>query len=261
MAKRPIPPVEIPPSLSKQQGKQALTVMKEKGEKLLAVRPISKEEFSTWRQSSYKFIEKTFGSESGHLFTFAGEGRIHVVGYGSGPSEAYLENERAKDLTREIAVLASLVDQLDTEIALEAPKVSTSNSLDVEIWALMHAKVTTSAKARFDSGQYADAVEAAFKELNTVIKEMVKKKTGNELDGAALMQKAFSPNAPVLVALDDLSTESGKNIQQGYMQIFAGAMVGIRNPKAHANLSITKERCLHLLFLASLLFHKIDERP
>jgi len=47
------------------------------------------------------------------------------------------------------------------------------------------------------------------------------------------------------VALDDLSTESGKTFSKGYMQI-AGAMVGIRNPKAHANLNITKEQCMHL---------------
>jgi len=43
------------------------------------------------------------------------------------------------------------------------------------------------------------------------------------------------------------------------MQIFAGSMTGIRNPKAHGNLNITRERGIHLLFLASLLFHKLDE--
>ncbi len=91
------------------------------------------------------------------------------------------------------------------------------------------------------------------------LKVIVSKKTGQELDGASLMQKAFSPNPPILIALDDLSTESGKNDQQGHVQMFAGAMMGIRN--AHANLNITKERALHYLFLSSLLFSKLDERP
>jgi len=44
------------------------------------------------------------------------------------------------------------------------------------------------------------------------------------------------------------------------MQIFAGAMTGIRNPKAHANIVIDRNRAIHLLFLASLLFFKLDER-
>jgi len=35
---------------------------------------------------------------------------------------------------------------------------------------------------------------------------------------------------------------AGRNIQRGYMQIFAGAMIGIRNPKAHKNITIGRER-------------------
>jgi hypothetical protein len=46
----------------------------------------------------------------------------------------------------------------------------------------------------------------------------------------------------------------------GYMDIFAGAMTGIRNPKAHENMTITKNRAIHHLFLASLLFNRLDER-
>ena len=66
------------------------------------------------------------------------------------------------------------------------------------------------------------------------------------------MNLAFSLQAP-LIELDDLSTTSGKSVQTGYMQIFAGAMTGVRNPKAHANITITPERAIHFLFLASLL--------
>jgi hypothetical protein len=44
------------------------------------------------------------------------------------------------------------------------------------------------------------------------------------------------------------------------MQIFAGAMTGIRNPKAHANIIIDSNRAIHFLFLASLLMYVIDEK-
>jgi uncharacterized protein (TIGR02391 family) len=72
------------------------------------------------------------------------------------------------------------------------------------------------------------------------------------------MYRTFSPNQPIL-KLGDLSTTTGKDMQQGFMQIFAGAMTGVRNPKAHANIAIDPRRAVHFLFLASLLMFKIDE--
>jgi len=60
--------------------------------------------------------------------------------------------------------------------------------------------------------------------------------------------------------LSDLSTQTGKDIQKGYMQIFSGAMTGIRNPKVHDNIEIDDKRAIHFLFLASLLIEKVDER-
>ena len=72
------------------------------------------------------------------------------------------------------------------------------------------------------------------------------------------MTQAFSVKNPVLT-LADLSDETGRNIQLGYMKIFEGSIIGIRNPKAHANLVIDQSRAIHLLFLASLLMFKIDE--
>lgn len=57
-----------------------------------------------------------------------------------------------------------------------------------------------------------------------------------------------------------LETVTGKILQQGDMQIAAGAMLGIRNPKAHDNVDIDETRAIHFLFLASLLLQKLDER-
>jgi uncharacterized protein (TIGR02391 family) len=57
-----------------------------------------------------------------------------------------------------------------------------------------------------------------------------------------------------------MQSQSDKDEQQGYMQIFAGAMTGIRNPKAHANLNPDQRKTLHLISLASLLMYRLDER-
>lgn len=126
------------------------------------------------------------------------------------------------------------------------------------IWDLMNGEVVEIAKPRFLAGHYADAVEAALKEINSRVKQRYKSATGDELDGVPLMRKAFTPSAPIIV-FDDLSSETGRNIQQGYMELFAGAMAGIRNPKAHSNIVISPERAIHHLMLASLLFSKLSE--
>ena len=62
-----------------------------------------------------------------------------------------------------------------------------------------------------------------------------------------------------LLTFENLDTESGKNVQEGYMHIFASAMQAIRNPKAHENLISNKENAIDRLILASLLMKKIDE--
>lgn len=135
----------------------------------------------------------------------------------------------------------------------------TKEPTDDILWGLIHPTIERVSRSRFEADHYADSVEAAFKEINRAVKIIYKSETGEELDGASLMQKAFSPNKPI-ISIGDLSTESGRNIQQGYMQIYAGAMTGIRNPKAHENLKIDSSRAIHLLILASLLMFKLDER-
>ena len=126
-------------------------------------------------------------------------------------------------------------------------------------WELVHPRVAAFARPRFEAGFFGDAVEASFKEVNDAAKRIVRDVDGRELDGATLMHTAFSPNGP-LIRLTALATETDRNIQQGYMQIMAGAMIGIRNPKAHDNLNPGASRALHLICLASLLMHKIDDR-
>lgn len=122
----------------------------------------------------------------------------------------------------------------------------------------IHGMISNVCKKKYFDGHYADAVESAFKEVNSRCKKIYKTKVGEEKDGSDLMNKLFSPNNPTL-AFEDNSTESGKNVQQGYMQIFSGSMTGIRNPKAHENQVLTKESSYKRLMLASLLMEKIDE--
>lgn len=127
------------------------------------------------------------------------------------------------------------------------------------VWSLLHPKVQEVAVERFDTGQYADAVEATLKALNNAVRAITKARGASEMDGTQLMHSAFSPKNPIIV-LGDLSTQSGRDTQQGFMEMFAGAMSAIRNPKSHDNVVISPERAIHLLFVASTLWYTLDAR-
>ena len=132
-----------------------------------------------------------------------------------------------------------------------------SNNNSLSFWDNIHPQIVSVAKGRFDDSYYADAVEAALKEVNTRVKGIYKNRTSIEKDGVKLMQSAFSPQNPI-IKLGDISTETGTNVQQGYMEMFVGAMIGIRNPKAHSNQTLSKADAIRKLHFASMLMCKLD---
>jgi uncharacterized protein (TIGR02391 family) len=255
MAKRRDVPEPKPPTISLQEGRRRLELMRDKAKAMLSARPLSESAVKTWNNTTIDYIAQTFGKESAHIHTFIGPAQIRVS-HGRPVYDAQAERRDAERLDERVKVLDSLVELIDTELSFATPPLSPQQE---DFWTRLHPSVTQVAKARFDAGHYADAVEAAFKELNSKVKAYMKRATAQEFDGADLMQRAFSPKAPV-VRLADLSTEDGQNIQQGYMQIFAGSMTGIRNPKAHSNIIIDAPRAIHFLHLASLLQFVFDER-
>jgi uncharacterized protein (TIGR02391 family) len=250
--------MKAPKGITKNGARRKLTAMKQRGEAMLAATSVNDTVLDTWSANCAKCVEEAFGDGNDHIHQFQ-EIPFSAWVEGETPDPPKVEQERREKLQQRLVVLEELIAQLDMEETLETAVAPAAASEDV-FWSLLHERVAKTAKGRFDAGHYADSVEAALKELNSVVKVLVKKATGKELDGADLMHQALSPKNPIIV-LDDLGTESGRNQQMGYMEIFAGAMTGIRNPKAHENLTITKERAIHHLFLASLLFNRLDERP
>jgi uncharacterized protein (TIGR02391 family) len=220
-------PESRPPIISLEEDKRRLEAMRDKGLAILENRPLSQSSLETWSNTAFEYIERTFGGDSRHLSTFVGTVMVRYVSYEDGRYDRFAEQQDADKLTARVKVLESLMERIDLELSF-APVAA---PVTEDFWSRLHPSVVRVSRARFDAGHYADAVEAAFKELNSITKEHVRKAT-QECDGADLMNRAFSLNNP-LVRVSDLSTEDGKNMQKGYMQIFAGAMTGIRNPKGH----------------------------
>ena len=125
-------------------------------------------------------------------------------------------------------ILTKALDSDVRRVGLRGPEVlDDDNSTFDEI--VDDDELIEASRALFLDGHYASAVLEAFKCMNNY----VKKASGvNDRDGAKLMTHAFSVNNPLL-ALSDLTSLSKRDEQTGYMQIFAGVMTGIRNPRAH----------------------------
>ncbi len=129
----------------------------------------------------------------------------------------------------------------------------------IDFWPAIHKDITRVSKHKFRFGMHSESVRVAFVEIEDRVRLQVKKLTGKELSGDALMRLAFSPNNPVIM-LGDTSTAEGKDIQKGFMDIFAGSMTGIRNPKSHRNFEIDELVAMHYLFIASTLMYKLDSQ-
>ncbi|MBP3204058.1 MAG: TIGR02391 family protein [Lachnospiraceae bacterium] len=137
---------------------------------------------------------------------------------------------------------------------------SDSAKYSQDFWVYIHPRIINSSKGLFIDGHYANAAEDAFIEINSRVKALYRKITSNQKvpDGAKVMTEVFSVNNPLL-KFEDISSDTGVNVQKGFMEMLEGAMAALRNPKAHENFQIGEEDALRRLMFASMLMYKIDE--
>ena len=160
---------------------------------------------------------------------------------------------------RALADAASRIQKETTDAGLvppaPTPAARTATWLDRYDEIITNQPMRDASRTLFADYHYARAVEAAFKRLNNEVKT----KSGlASQDGDSLMRTAFSANEPML-RLNSMKKRSEKDEQKGYMDIFAGAMSGIRNPRAHEHdLEDAPEVALELLVLANHLMRKVD---
>ena len=232
------------PTLSPEQARIELERSLKRANKLSKEQSLTVQRYEVWQTNAFNVLKAAFDKESAHLENFVGQARMSL---GNEP-EYYQEAERRKRLTRQIEFLEAVIEEFPTVATPTQPPTS-------DFFSDLDTDIRRVSEKLFKDGHYADSILAAFKELNDQVKQEYLKHRGEELDGADLMRKAFSPNNPVF-AFANQSTESGKKTQQGFMELFAGSMIGIRNPHAHENLSLDPDGAKHLLYLASLLMKK-----
>jgi uncharacterized protein (TIGR02391 family) len=118
----------------------------------------------------------------------------------------------------------------------------------------LHPEIARAASELYKNGHYANAIEDAVKALNG----LVRLRSGLDADGVALMQQAFSLKKPVL-KFNDLSNKSDEDEQVGFMNMFSGAVSGLRNPRAHGFIKDDSERALEFIAFVSLLAKLLED--
>ena len=105
----------------------------------------------------------------------------------------------------------------------------------------------------FASGHFSIALQEAFK----AIEKMAQERSGRTNSGTQLMEQIFSPNKPVLT-WSNQEKQSQRDEQAGYMRLFSGAMLGIRNPCTHEFAWIDDpETALEIMIFAQHLLRKL----
>lgn len=118
----------------------------------------------------------------------------------------------------------------------------------------IHSRIEGASKRLFDDGHYASATFEAYKLLDREVSSLA----NNRESGVKLMMKAFSEQSP-LIKLNDLSTTSKKDEQEGYKFIFSGSVLAIRNPRGHEyGVKDSPTECLDHLSLASMLLRRLE---
>jgi uncharacterized protein (TIGR02391 family) len=143
----------------------------------------------------------------------------------------------------------------EISIALEPPASYSDNESVVRAYRDrdLHPKIGEAAGKLYLDGHYANAIVDAVKALNN----LVRLHSGKDLDGDKLMTTVFSPDKPI-IRFNDLEDQSARDEQKGFMMMFAGAVTGLRNPRAHKLIKDDPERALEFIDFVSLLAKLLD---
>lgn len=116
----------------------------------------------------------------------------------------------------------------------------------------LHSKIVSVAGKLFEDGHYRQAIFEACIAVN----QAVRVESGSTAKvGTALMENAFSVGRPLLKISED------KDEQKGFMWLFTGTMMGLRNPRGHqlaTENGMTQDECLEWLGFLSALMRVVD---
>jgi uncharacterized protein (TIGR02391 family) len=162
-----------------------------------------------------------------------------------------------------------IIESLGGEDALEhfAPVIKALHEIVPEYpelhWRHLHATVRERVREYYKNRQYGHAASQGVH----IYCEAIRKLTGRSEDGRLLVDGIFSsrPGQKPELQINDLSTESLRNIQDGQAHLSRGVVVGFRNPISHHPMDsvvpsvFTELDCLNVLSVTSYLITRLDK--
>lgn len=159
-----------------------------------------------------------------------------------------------ENIARAISILEAIKSHF-VETLEDAGVVGTLKPIKAYEGLELHPQIAKVASGLYKDGHYANAVEDAVKALNS----LVRLNSGiDDKDGTQLMETVFSPKSPVL-KLNELVDQSDIDEQKGFMNLFSGAVSGLRNPRAHKIIKDDPEMALEFIAFVSLLAKFTDK--
>lgn len=138
-------------------------------------------------------------------------------------------------------------------LALPSPTAEGSEPASVFGRLIKEPEIHDVSSDLFVSGHYNLSVAEAYKAVDKFVAERV---PGLMQSGTTLMEQAFAPGAPHL-RWSSMTTPSQIDEQKGYHRLYAGAMLGIRNPTTHEFGWVDEpELALELIVFAQHLLRK-----
>lgn len=183
----------------------------------------------------------------------------HALGHG--PAEGFLRHVRSPGPNARMRILPNPRRTVDSAVAFltdlrqDVPELLHVSALATTASAVLHARIDAASRSLIEKQEYPAAVQAAGSALEDVVRQHSRR---GDLSGAQLMRTAFAKSAPLLLLADNADPK-WENEQDGFMQLFAGAMMAVRNRANHAKGAKAPERAIEYVQLFSLLAKLADE--
>lgn len=169
-------------------------------------------------------------------------------------AEEYMQECFEAGVRKTLTMLEGLITQLEEKRAEFGGDTSGRARSTFEGLEL-HPRIAEACADLYRDGHYRNAVLDACLALVDYVKQ---KSRCRDRDGADLMRYVFSKNNPVL-AFNALADDTDLNEQEGLMHLFEGAVLALRNPRAHTLSDDSPEEALEYIALLSLLAKRLEK--
>ncbi|MBI3089566.1 MAG: TIGR02391 family protein [Candidatus Tectomicrobia bacterium] len=198
-------------------------------------------------------IREVFGTASPEFLQY----QYYKIEYGGvyiGMTESRHQRNFEIGIPRTVEMLEGLIARLEEKQG-DLLKGNSILSGSLSETLVLHPRIAQACSKLYEDEHYSNAVFDGCVALITLVKE---KSGRDDLDGADLMRTVFSAKNPIL-ALNGLNNKTDQDEQEGTMYLFLGAVLAVRNPRAHAVQVDSAGRAREYIALLSLLANRVEE--